>query len=409
MKNYNEIAKSVLSRRDAYEEKKRTKRQNIAQISTAIVCLVAITVAGFTIVRRNWLKNQVKEFLDFQDSLSGSQTDINSTTKVQTTMPTVPPTQGTSPYVTTTEISTETDWNRKSMPGKFCSLGINSSQNLNAIDESDITVGSREYVYPFGPSEEIATLRQGTLLVTDVQIEGREPDGTVHTALVDIFALEGLSEDLALGVRFPEDDRIYTYVCSSYIPATLGEFLDAIDYDNTVTYGGIRLYPGNNFPVNNENAKDIRTYLLSDTSASNITDADAEAVGSCVIASVYCRELGRENKVLRIWENGFITTNLIGYEFTFNVGTEAVASFLKNSYNITFEQINELTTVTENTTEPYTSDTVTTTDEYATQTITTSALSAEPSVAAEVTTTVPELTSAEIDITTTWWCGTKMQ
>ena len=136
----------------------------------------------------------------------------------------------------------------------------------------------------------------------------------------------------------------------------------------------------------------------------NITDADAEATGNCVIASIYCRELGRENKVLRIWENGFITTNLIGYEFSFNVGEEAVASFLKDSYNITFEQIKELTAVTTNTTEPYTSGTDTTAEEDVTETVTTTSLPSQPATDA-VTTNAPEAVTAEGAL----WCGTGLE
>ena len=405
MKNYDEIAKSVLKRRDEYEEAKRIKRQSIAHISTAVVCLVVVSAIGFGIGRKNWLKTQLAELMSFQltnatsaensdDTSSGDALTANTTRPTTTNKPHTTEVSST----TSSEIYYEIDWDRKSMPGKFSTLGLNHIQNLSA----DPGGYNKEYVYPFGPFEERATTRNVSELITDMQIEALEPDGTLHTTTVDIFSLEGLSENLALGVRFPDDDRIYTYVCNTYTPETLGEFLSAIDYDSTVTYGGIRLYPGNNFPVNND---DIKKYLLSDTSLVNITDADAEATGNCVIASIYCRELGRENKVFRIWENGLIATNLIGYEFSFNVGKEAVASFLKDSYNITFEEIKVLSADPSNTTEPYTSDPVTTAERDITSTETTTSLPAQPSAAADVT-TVPELTNTDDSTSTTWWCGT---
>ncbi len=407
MKNYEEIAKRVLKRRDEYEEAKKMKRQHIAQISTAVVCLVVVSAIGFGIGRKNWLKTQLAELMSFQatnisdegaDSTSAYVPTANTTTRPATTNK-----ANTTDALTTTtsgELYYEIDWDRKSTPGKFCAVRLNHINYINISDEPGYS-SFTEYVYPFGPFEERATTRSASELITDMQIEALEPDGTLHTTSVDIFSLEGLSENLALGVRFPDDDRIYTYVSSTYIPETLGEFLSAIDYDNTVTYGGIMLYPGNNFPVNNENAKDIKSYLLSDASLVNIMDADAEATGNCVIASIYCRELGRENKVLRIWENGLIATNLIGYEFSFNVGKEAVASFLKDSYNITFEQIKELTAVTTNTTEPYTSDTVTTADEGITETVTTTSLPAQPTTDT-VTTDAPETVTTDGAL----WCGT---
>ncbi len=376
MKNYEEISRNVLKRRDEYKEKKQIKRQSVMQISTALVCLVVITVTYFAAVRRNWLKTQIKEFLDFEAYLSAtydSQTDIDNTTKVQSTMPTTPPTQHTTfPYVTTTEISTEKDWHRKSQPGKFNILAIKGAQHLSTIDTPE-TIGGcveRSYTYPFESSSEIATTRPATLLLTDKYIAGLEPNGTRHTTLVDVFSLDGLSDDLVLGVSFPDDDRIYAYVYNYYVPETLGEFLEAIDYDNTVSYGGISLYPGNNFPVNEQNAQDIKSFLLEDNSCVNIMDADAEVTGQCVTVSISCHELGREFKTLKIYEDGHITTNLIGYEYTFYVGETAVTNFLKHSYNITFEEIKALSAVT--TTSP---TTVATTTEH----------SAEPAVSSEAT------------------------
>jgi hypothetical protein len=367
MKNYNEIAKRVFERRDKYEEAKKIKRQNIMQISTAVVCLVVISVLSFAMVRRSWLKIQFSASTTHYTE--DSQTSADSTTKSQSVNHITSPTKNTtSSHNTTTEVFEEIDWNKKSLPGKFPSLAIGNANYLNAIDESD-TVGEyveREYVYPFSPFSETATTREATLLLSNTHISYCEPDGTRHTNVVDVFSLQGFSEDLVLGVRFPDDERIYAYVSSAYIPKTLGEFLTAIDYDNAITYGSITLYPGNNFPVNDKNKGDIKSYLLSDISTTNIMDANAEATGQYVTLSINCHELGRQNKALKIYEDGHITTNLIGYEYTFFVGQEAVADFLKNSYNITFEEIKAIievpvteTITTSPTTEPLTSSAAT--------------------------------------------------
>ena len=415
MKDYDEISRNVLKRRDEYNEKKKIKRQTVMQISTTIVCLVVVTATCLVAVRKNLLEAQIKDFLGFQAYLSStydSQTDIGNTTKSQITLPTAPPTQNTtSPYITTTEISQETDWAMKSMPGKFNTLAIRGAQHLSTIDIPE-TVGGcveRAYTYPFESSSETATTRPATLLLTDKYIAGLEPNGTRHTTLVDVFSLEGLSDDLVLGVSFPDDDRIYAYVSSYYTPETLGEFLNAIDYDNTVTYGSITLYPGNNFPVNEKNAQDIKSFLLSDSSCVNIMDANAEATGQYVTVSISCRELGRESKVLKIYEDGHITTNLIGYEYTFYVGKEAVANFLESSYNITFEEIKAITTPV---TEPTTA--VSTTEPISGHTEVSSATPIAETT--EYYTTVPATDAVAMtdsaDETSTsdpmWWCGTEM-
>ena len=406
MKTYDEISKNVLQRRDQYLNEKKTKRKNILHISTAVICLMLMTATSFALVRNNWLKTQISGFTTTLPYTDDSQTD--STTKSPSvnhiTSPTAPTT-----HITTTEAISEIDWNKKTMPGKFPSLAIGNADYLNAIDESD-TVGGcveREYVYPFSPFSETATTREATLLLSDTYISYREPDGTRHTNIVDVFSLRGFSEDLVLGVRFPDDEKIYAYVSSTYIPKTLGEFLSAVDYDNAITYGSITLYPGNNFPVNDKNKSDIKSYLFSDMNTTNIMDANAEATGQYVTLSINCHELGRQNKALKLYEDGHITTNLIGYEYTFFVGEEAVASFLKNSYNITFEEIKAITeapvteTITTSpTTEPSTSSAATPINE--TEIF-------DTAVSDSLTTTVAETTEATYPTATTdsmGWCGT---
>ena len=418
MKNYNEIAKRVLERRDKYEEARKIKKQNIMQISTAVVCLVVMTAAGFGIVRRNWLKSQINILFPFQTTDSSPTSDaVNATTAGKaTTFPMTSPTIISQTQTTTSPTPYE-DWESKSMPGKFYTLKVNNSQQPSTIDESDSYGTFKEYVYPFGSREERATTRNASLLITDIPLEATAPDGTTQLALVDIYSLEGLSNELAVGVKFKDDDRIYTYVCSSYIPQTLGEFLEAIDYDNTVSYGGIMLYTGNLLPVNDKNREDIKSYLLSDGSIANKMDADGEASGYTVTATVNCRELGREGKILRIHESGHIITNLIGYEYSFFVGKEAVENFLKESYNTTFEEIAAIATLTTSitTTAPSTSAVPTTTppetiwpaEPIDTSTSAAVVIAEEPDVTSEFTATASEETIIIATTDTTWWCGTE--
>lgn len=425
MKNYNEIAKTVFERRDKYEEEQKIKKQNIAQISTAVVCLVLMTAVSFGIVRKNWLKAHINILLPFQTTDSSATSDaINATTADKaTTFPLTVPTTFMEPQTTTSPTPYE-DWESKSMPGKFCTLKANHSQHLSTIDESDSYSSFKEYVYPFGSREEKATTRSATLLVTDIPLEATAPDGTTHQTLVDIYSLSGLSDELAVGVKFKNDDRIYTYVCSSYIPQTLGEFLEAIDYDNTVSYGGIMLYTGNLLPVNDKNRGDIKTYLFSDGGIANKMDADGEASGYTVTATVNCRELGREGKIIRIHESGHIITNLIGYEYSFFVGKEAVENFLKESYNTTFEEIAAIASTTQpltsptTTTAPSTSAVPTTTppetiwpaEPIDTSTSVAVVIAEEPPVISDVTTTAIQEYAVETATTNdTWWCGTETE
>lgn len=409
MKDYNEIAHNVLERRDEYITRQKAKRKKITQITSVIGCFVLVAGIGFGMNMDKWTRTQIVDPNPIGGAVfpTAPLTTIqgNSTENLTTTFPITTPTTysadnwTTSPTtepnteafsttapithpITTTvppELYHEIDWSYKSTPGKFFAVILDSAKYGDVTIKSNKYSDFNEYVYPFTHTEEIATTRKATEFISDKPIEVFDNNGKSHKTTIDIFTLEGLSENLAIGVRFPDDDRIYTYINTWYIPETLGEFLDAIDYDNTVTYGGITLYPGNNFPVNDENFKDIKECLLSEADAANILNM--AVTGKSVTATIYCRELGLENKGFNIYEDGYISTNLIGYEYVFYVGKEAVANFLKDSYNITFEQIKDIEMVTMNTTEPlYTSEPGTTINENAVTTV-----------------------------TTTWWCGTRME
>ena len=377
MKNYNEIADTIFERRDEYLAQQKAKRKKIAQITSAISCFILVAGIGFGMNMDKWTRTQVvyptqlggvasptaplttNQANYTETSTSTFPTTTNSADNWTTSPTTDPNTQAfatTAPItypVTTTvpqELYHEIDWSYKSTPGKFSFVVLDSAKYGDVTIKSNEYRDFNEYVYPFTNTEEIATTRKATEFISDKPIEVFDNNGKSYKTTIDIFTLEGLNENLAIGVKFPEDDRIYTYINTWYTPETLGEFLDAIDYDNTVTYGSITLYPGNNFPVNDKNFKDIKNYLLIDTGASNIQNMSVTEI--CVTASINCRELGSENKFLKISESGYISTNLIGYEYVFYVGKEAVARFLKDSYNITFEQIKEVTMVTMSTTRP---------------------------------------------------------
>ena len=396
MKTYDEISRNVLERRDEYLCKQKEKRKKIMQISTAWCCLILALGISYGLNRDKWVRTQIINPSDYGDVGVHTAPATTQATEQLTENITVPATSPTTIvpgiYLSTTappsgELYQEIDWDYKSTPGKFCAVVLDSAKHGDVTIKSNIYSDFNEYVYPFGPYEEQATTRNATEFISDKQIEGHEPDGTAHETVVDIFTLEGLSPNLAIGVRFPLDDRIFTYVNSSYTPETLGEFLEAIDYDNTVTYGGITLYPGNNFPVNDQNFKDIKSYLLSDKSAVNIRDM--AVTDTSVTATIYCRELGRENKFFKISEDGYISTNLIGYEYVFYVGKQAVADFLKDSYNITFEQINEIYYATMKTTEPYTA-----------------VMTTSPTTIPEMVTATSHGYTAATTTDPAWWCGT---
>ncbi len=341
-----------------YEKNKTKRNLNKTMMLAACFCLIIVAVLAVGVSRGGWQKTSVltqatesallsdatKPASEIGENLLSTTVINNSTGSVATTpaldIPQtepaldIPQTEATTYHmlypsilVSTTvipEYYSEIDWDRRVMPGKFRAL----------------IVEGREYVYPFRVTEKRANSRKATKMISEKQIEGSEPDGTVHKAVVDVFSLDGFDKRLALGVKFADEENVYVYINPSYVPATLDEFLTATDYNNTVTYGNIELYRAGRFPVNSANVADIGEYLFVDKSVKN--NPSANPTGYRVTVTVSCDELGHNNKVLYIYEDGHIATNLLGYECIFFVGKKNVADFLKNSYNVTYEQLKEV-------------------------------------------------------------------
>ena len=201
------------------------------------------------------------------------------------------------------------------------------------------------------------TARPGALLYRSYTLQNINPKtDQTESVRADIYTLERFDKELAVGVRFEGEQNCHPYVNTRYVPATLGDFLSAIDYDNTIRYGNIRLYQDGTFPVNAQNRADIRKYLLSDGSVKN-TNATARPRGAKVTLNINCDELGMTNKVMDVYESGCVYTNLVGYGYCFYVGKENAAAFLKNSYHITFAEIAQLGGGSEPTTKAPTAST----------------------------------------------------
>lgn len=103
MKSYNEIADSILSRRDKYDEARKAKKKNIIRIASFAGCFVVAAVLGAGIMKGGWfdfnslLKAEpTSQAGDKAESATDSQiqesTTDNITTQQQQTTKATPPT-----------------------------------------------------------------------------------------------------------------------------------------------------------------------------------------------------------------------------------------------------------------------------------------------------------------------------
>ncbi|MBQ7541749.1 MAG: hypothetical protein IJT44_05610 [Clostridia bacterium] len=242
----------------------------------------------------------------------------------------------TTPATTRAEIYTETDWDRRTMQEKFPAVQFEPTGGLG-----------KEYSAAFRGGQYIS--RPATLLFSGYTLRNINPKtDKEETVRANIYVFQNFDRALAVGVKFPGEEHIHPYVNVHYTPQSLGEFLTAADVRNSVHFGNIRLYKDGTFPVNAQNKADIFRYLLSDGSVKN-SNATDWPTGDKVTLSIDLAELGQNNKAMYVYESGYVATNLIGRVYLFNVGKENVAAFLKNSYNVTFDDLRKVNSGTPST------------------------------------------------------------
>ena len=160
-------------------------------------------------------------------------------------------------------------------------------------------------------------------------------DGSVYT-------IKNISDKCALAVRFSGEEAYYVYINSEYSPETLGQLIEDIDMNNTVSFG--KAY---------QDVTDEKTYtniiyadfddcviwemLLSDTDIKNIQfDRFHEIIAS---VSVDIPLLGYKNISLGVTKDGYLITNILNTQKCFFIGkekAEAFSDYLKN--NVPFKE-----------------------------------------------------------------------
>ena len=94
MKNYNEIANSVLLRRDEYDETQKIKKKNITHISSLISCFVVVAIFGIGIWQGDWFDFNSLPIVNPSSQEGNNDETTNNTTQEQSTnQSTIPPTE----------------------------------------------------------------------------------------------------------------------------------------------------------------------------------------------------------------------------------------------------------------------------------------------------------------------------
>lgn len=156
---------------------------------------------------------------------------------------------------------------------------------------------------------------------------------TEHETKLDYFAIQGISPECALAVRFEANEGYYVYANSWYRPETLEEFIRALNLRENMTFGD---FHSSYFredrcleqvTVHDPDDSIVWNLLLSDTSPENVWEDTGWYISVLSIA-VDIPLLGRS---CSIWltEDGYLCTNILDTGKAFYIGKEKVGQFLQ--------------------------------------------------------------------------------
>ena len=155
---------------------------------------------------------------------------------------------------------------------------------------------------------------------------------STHSTTVEYFAIEGISTECALAVRFPDAEEYCVYANYWYRPETLEELISVLSLRENMTFGDFHtdyIYEdGCHEQVTFHDPDDgiVWEMLLSDTSLPNVWEDTAWYV-SVMSIGVRIPLLGYH---VSLWltEDGYLCTNILDTGKAFYIGEEKVADFL---------------------------------------------------------------------------------
>ncbi len=202
---------------------------------------------------------------------------------------------------------------------------------------SEITVDGLTYQAGWG---EVPSERLGTQLAT---VSARGWDEYADLAGQDanrycdaaVYEMIGISSRCAVAVKYEGSDICYCAVNSFYRPGTLGQFIEDLDLQHTLTvnWASYEYHKPLSGPASilfeNLDADRFWDLLLSGVSAENeYDDLDFDLPDTILDVCVSVPMLGYENISVSIREEGYIITNILSTGKMFYVGEENTQAFV---------------------------------------------------------------------------------
>lgn len=155
----------------------------------------------------------------------------------------------------------------------------------------------------------------------------------IHEMAVEVYAVNGLDPQIAVGVKFSEPDNsvhgpehVYAYMNTGYNPATLGDFIRDLDFDNKLEIGLCYMEQVGQDTIVFENlTKDKVMELLSSCAA---VENNQEPTTGRKVLGISVSILGM-NKSISLTEDGYLISNIFETGKWFYIGQDKVNEFVK--------------------------------------------------------------------------------
>lgn len=179
------------------------------------------------------------------------------------------------------------------------------------------------------------------MLFSGVEASGIDMlSGVTHKITTDIYEIQGISQDCAVAVAFPEvSDEFYVYINSEYSPDTLEQFVNDLNLRENMLFGSVwysyEKESGEYATVEFTGLEDYVVWdmLLDDLTAKNVNNYDSMNFFNKMSISVFIPVLGYENISLSVTEDGYITTNILDTGKAFYIGEDKTDMFIEYVLN----------------------------------------------------------------------------
>lgn len=335
MKNFDEITKNVLAKRDAYNEKMKNRRRMIMGIGVPTVSLCLALIIGVGMWKSGGLDGVIKD------------------TEAATDGVTKPVAFGDGDVILKNEAEDEVDDDMSGVKNEIGTIPAKDDECLDGDDEIWIEPQwAEKALYAKYPTidlgNDIIYNSQGVWIdssmvgepITETTAYGYDIySDTEYKMDVILYFINGISPEAAVAVSYDGfEGRYAVYADHWYYPETLGDFIESVGLKENLTFGNLShfwheygSFAGRIYEVNDPDV--IWGMLLSDGTLKNLAnevrDEELSEYKEFMTVSVNVDILGINNVALTVTEDGYLHTNILATRKVFFIGEKKAHEFFE--------------------------------------------------------------------------------